>query len=138
MESNQINANHMSRADVLILRLRKQEDQYDQETHTRAKAAIRRAREAKEEAATRKIERATEVAKEAAARKEKETAEKEKERRARLKEMLEETEGVALNIAKAERAIWEEEGKCRKEGENEDGGGVDYENEVEALDWIYP
>ena len=57
--------------------------------------------------------------------------------RMKISAMLEENEDVARNISKAQKAIQEEE-SCRKEEKEESGASVNYEKEVEALDWTFP
>ena len=105
-----------------------QEQQSDKDNVDRARAGITQAREEAAEEAT---------AKEEEARTEKE---KEKEKRVRIAAMLEESEGVARNIAKAEKAIQEEkEERCGKEEKEEAGGRIEYdETVVEALEWVFP
>ena len=53
----------------------------------------------------------------------------------RMNAMVEESEGVAWNIAQAEKAIGEEE-ECKKEKEAD--VSIQYEKAVEALDWVFP
>ena len=105
---------------MLISRMCKQEHQYDKENVDRAWAEIGQAREAAREAA-----------------KKEEEAKTEKERRVRIDVLVEESKWVAKNIAKAEKAIEEEE-ECEKEKVKEAGGSIDYEKEVEDLDWVFP
>lgn len=77
--------------------------------------------------------RAREAAKEVA--KKEDAAKMERERRMRIDAMVEESEGVALKIAKAEKTI-QEEGKCRKE--KQAGVSIKYEKVVETLDRVFP
>ena len=105
---------------MLLLHICEQEHQYDKENVDRAWAEILKKSEAAREEAKREEEEETE-----------------KERRVWIDAMLEESKWVARNIAKAEKAI-EEEKESEKGKEKEASGSVEYEKEVEDLDWVFP